>query len=191
MIGSFQRIGKSCIFSGKITILRTLRRNDKGRKIMFGLGKKNREVIGAPIQGNVVELSQVKDPTFGQEILGKGVAIIPSVGRVVAPCDGHIEMVFDTKHAISMKSESGIEILIHVGIDTVTLKGEHFKSHVETGQEVKKGTLLLEFDIGGIKKAGLEVISPIVICNTPNYKKIIAHAGKKVSELDEVLTLMK
>ena len=81
---------------------------------MFGLGKKNREVIGAPIQGDAVELSEVKDPTFGQEILGKGVAIIPSVGRVVAPYDGYIEMVFDTKHAISMKTESGIEILIQI-----------------------------------------------------------------------------
>lgn len=179
------------MFFGKITILRILRRNNKGRKIMFGLGKKNREVIGAPIQGDAVELSEVKDPTFGQEILGKGVAIIPSVGRVVAPYDGYIEMVFDTKHAISMKTESEIEILIHVGIDTVTLKGEHFKSHVEAGQEVKKGTLLLEFDINGIRQAGLEVISPMIICNTPNYKKVIAHAGKKVSELDEVLTLMK
>lgn len=158
---------------------------------MFGLGKKNREVIGAPIQGEAVELSKVSDPTFGQEILGKGVAILPSAGRVVAPCDGHIEMVFDTKHAISMKSDSGIEILIHVGIDTVTLKGEHFTAYVEAGQEVKKGTLLLEFHMEGIREAGLNVISPMVICNTPNYKKIIAHAGKKVGELDEVLTLVK
>lgn len=158
---------------------------------MFGLGKKNREVLGSPIQGEAVEVSKVDDPTFGQELLGKGVAIIPSLGRVVAPCDGYIEMVFDTKHAISMKSDSGIEILIHVGIETVTLKGEHFTSHVEAGQEVKKGTLLLEFDMEGIKKAGLSLISPVIICNTPNYKKIIAHAGKRVSELDEVLTLVK
>ena len=99
-------------------------------KEKLGFGKKKGEVLGAPVEGEAVELSKVSDPTFGEEILGKGVAIIPSVGRTVAPVDGTIEMVFDTKHAISMTSDSGIEILIHIGLDTVTLKGEPFTAHV-------------------------------------------------------------
>lgn len=160
-------------------------------KEKLGFGKKAGEVIGAPIEGEAVELSKVSDPTFGEEILGKGMAIIPSVGRVVAPIDGVVEMVFDTKHALSMRSASGIEILIHVGLDTVALKGEPFTTHVEAGQEVKAGDLLLEFDIEAIKAAGLEVISPVIICNTPDYKEITAHVGKNVSVLDAVLTLVK
>lgn len=158
---------------------------------MFGFGKKSCEVIGAPIEGEAVEISRVSDPTFGQEILGKGVAIIPKEGKVVAPCDGYIEMVFDTKHAISMKSDHGTELLIHVGIDTVTLKGKHFTSYVEAGQHVTAGSLLLEFDITGIKNAGLDVITPMVVCNSSNYKKITAHTGKKVNVLDKILTLTK
>ncbi len=158
---------------------------------MFGLGKKNQEVLGAPIEGETIEMTKVKDPTFGQEILGKGVAIIPKKGRVVAPCDGYIEMVFDTKHAISMKSDSGIEILIHVGIDTVTLKGKYFRAHVEAGHHVNAGNLLLEFDIEGITGEGFDVVTPIVICNTQNYRKISPKVGKEVYEMDEILTIIK
>ncbi len=104
-------------------------------------------------------------------MLGKGAAIIPTVGKVVAPMDGTIAMVFDTKHAISMTSESGIEILIHIGLDTVSLKGEPFTAHVASGDQVKAGDLLLEFDIEAIKAAGLDTVSPIVICNTPDYSE--------------------
>lgn len=160
-------------------------------KEKLGLGKKKREVLGAPVEGEAVELSKVSDPTFGEEILGKGVAIIPSVGRTVAPVDGTIEMVFDTKHAISMTSDSGIEILIHIGLDTVTLKGEPFTAHVAAGDKVKAGDLLLEFDIEAIKEAGLDTIVPMVICNTPDYSEIQASAGKTVKVLDEVLTVTK
>ena len=172
--------------------------NEKERKsVMFGslkeklgFGKKG-EVLGAPVQGKAVVISEVSDPTFGQEILGKGIAIIPSVGKVVAPIDGIVEMVFDTKHAISMSSDSGIQILIHVGLDTVSLKGEPFTAHVEAGQKVKAGDLMLEFDIDAIKAAGLEIITPIVICNSDDYKEITAHAGKDVATGDEILTLVK
>ena len=160
-------------------------------KDKLGFGKKKGEVLGAPIEGEAIALSEVNDPTFGEEILGKGVAIIPSVGKVVAPVDGTIEMVFDTKHAISMRSESGIEILIHVGLDTVTLKGEPFEAHVAAGDKVKAGDLLLDFDIEAIKAAGLETVAPMVICNTADYSDIQAMAGKTVKLLDEVLTVTK
>lgn len=160
-------------------------------KEKLGFGKKAGEVMGAPVAGKAVAISEVSDPTFGQEILGKGMAIIPSVGKVVAPIDGTVEMVFDTKHAISMSSDSGIQILIHVGLDTVSLKGEPFTAHVESGQKVKAGDLMLEFDIEAIKSAGLETITPIVICNSDDYKEITAHVGKDVNTGDEVLTLVK
>ncbi len=160
-------------------------------KEKLGFGKKAGEVMGAPVEGKAVAISEVSDPTFGQEILGKGMAIIPSVGKVVAPIDGTVEMVFDTKHAISMSSDSGIQILIHVGLDTVSLKGEPFTAYVEAGQKVKAGDLMLEFDIEAIKAAGLETITPIVICNSDDYKEITAHVGKDVNTGDEVLTLVK
>lgn len=160
-------------------------------KEKLGFGKKAGEVIGAPLEGKAVAISEVSDPTFGQEILGKGMAIIPSVGKLVAPVDGTVEMVFDTKHAISMSTDSGIEILIHVGLDTVSLKGEPFTAYVEAGQKVKAGDLMLEFDIEAIKAAGLETITPVIICNTHDYKEITAHVGKTVNTLDEVLTLVK
>lgn len=153
-------------------------------------GKKG-EVLGSPIEGKAVALSEVSDPTFGEEILGKGMAVIPTVGRVVAPVDGTVEMVFDTKHAISMSTPSGMEILIHIGLDTVNLKGEHFTAHVEAGKAVKAGDLMLEFDIDAIKAAGYDVISPMIICNTPDYKEITPSVGKDVKILDEVLRLVK
>lgn len=160
-------------------------------KDKLGFGKKKGIVIGAPIEGKAVAISEVSDPTFGEEILGKGIAVIPTVGKVVAPVDGTIEMVFDTKHAITMTSDDGVEILIHIGLDTVTLQGSPFTTHVEAEQKVKAGDLLLEFDIEAIKAAGLDTISPLVICNSGDYKEVTADAGKDVNVLDEVLTLMK
>lgn len=160
-------------------------------KEKLGIGKNKGEVIGAPIQGKTIAISEVNDPTFGQEILGKGVAILPSVGKVVAPIEGTVEMVFDTKHAISMSSDSGIQMIIHVGLDTVTLKGEPFTTYVEAGQKVKAGDIMLEFDIEAIKAAGLDTITPIVICNSGDYQDITAHVGKDVNLGDDVLTLVK
>lgn len=159
-------------------------------KNKLGLGKKKGIVIGAPIEGKAVAISEVNDPTFGEEILGKGIAVIPTVGKVVAPVDGTIEMIFDTKHAITMTSDTGVEILIHVGLDTVTLQGGPFTTHVKAEQKVKAGDLLLEFDIEAIKAAGLDVISPLVICNSGDYKEFTDNVGKDVNVLDEVITLM-
>jgi PTS system beta-glucosides-specific IIC component len=100
-------------------------------------------------------------------------------------------MVFDTKHAVSLVSEKGAEVLIHVGLDTVMLKGEHYITHVESGAAVKKGDLLLEFDIAGIKGAGYEVITPVVICNTDDYKDVICTTGTQVEPGDVVMQLDK
>lgn len=129
-------------------------------------------VLAAPLKGKSVSLSEVSDPTFAQEILGKGGAILPTEGKLYAPADGNIVMVMDTKHAIGMTSSDGAEILMHIGIDTVQLNGKHFEARVKSGDKVKKGQLLVEFDIDGIVKEGYEVITSMIISNTPNYSAV-------------------
>ena len=147
-------------------------------------------IIGAPIEGEAVPVSEVSDPTFGEEILGKGIAIKPSAGKVFAPVDATVEMMFDTGHAVSLHSDDGTDILIHIGLDTVALKGEHFTTHAKSGQKVKKGDLLIEFEPEAIKAAGYDIISPLVICNTPDYKEVKTFTGA-VKPLDKVIELIK
>lgn len=153
--------------------------------------KENVDVIGAPLKGEAVESASVNDPTFAEEMLGKGMAIKPAEGKVYAPFDGTVAMVFDTKHAVSVVSEKGAEVLIHVGLDTVMLKGEHYTAHVENGASVKKGDLLIEFDMEAIKAAGYDTITPVVICNADDYKDVIRVTGKQVEPGDTVMELEK
>ena len=162
---------------------------------MFNFFKKKEkeyyDVVGAPLKGEAVPSSEVNDPTFAEEMLGKGMAIKPSEGKVYAPFDGTVAMVFDTKHAVSLVSNKGTELLIHVGLDTVMLKGEHYTACVESGAVVKKGDLLLEFDMEAIKAAGYEVITPVVICNADDYKDVIRTTGVAVEAGDVVMQLEK
>ena len=130
---------------------------------------KQRNTISSPMTGKLVELKEVNDATFASGLMGKGVAIIPSVGEAVAPEDGEVVSLFRTKHAIGFQTDSGAEMLIHIGIDTVKLDGQHFEAHVEAGQKVKKGERLVSFDIGAIKLAGFEVTTPIIITNSDDY----------------------
>lgn len=147
---------------------------------LFDLFKKKGTEIGAPVTGQCVELSQVKDATFSSGALGKGVAIIPSDGKVVAPIDGTIQVIFPTGHAIAMTTEDGMEILIHVGIDTVKLDGKHFEIMANMGDQVKKGDLLVKADIEAIKREGYDCITPVLLCNAGDYKVIDTLTGKKV-----------
>ena len=110
--------------------------------------------IKAPLLGEVIPVSEVADKTFSDKILGDGVAIVPQNGQIVSPVDGTLSSVADTKHAFSFTSDDGLEILVHVGLDTVSLKGKYFETHVSAGQKVKKGDILISFDIDGIKKEG-------------------------------------
>ena len=157
-------------------------------KKMFG-GKDDKRVILAPVEGKAVSLKEVNDPTFSQEILGKGVAVIPSKGRVVAPADGVVSVFFETKHAVSITADNGAEIIVHVGLDTVNLKGEHYTAYKKQGDKVKAGELLLEFDMEAIKAAGYDVITPVIICNTPDYPNMVCHTGMDVKELDPIIEL--
>ena len=147
------------------------------KKLFGGTGG---DFIYAPAAGKAIPMSQVNDPTFSQEILGKGVAIEPSEGRITAPADGKITMVFDTKHAISMQTDNGAELIIHIGLDTVQLKGQYFDAHVAAGDKVKQGDLLLDFDIDKIKEAGYDVTTPVIICNTPQFPKMECVNGMEV-----------
>ena len=124
------------------------------------------------MKGRVVPLEKVEDEAFSSKILGDGIAMEPSEGKIYAPCDGKIEMVFGTRHAVNMISKEGCEILLHVGIDTVKLGGKYFEVHVEKGQEVKRGDLLISFDIEGISGAGYKVTTPMLICNSDDYKMV-------------------
>lgn len=153
--------------------------------------KKNTEEIGAPIEGEVVTSAEIPDPVFSEEMMGKGVAIKPSGNKVYAPADATVEMVFDTKHAITLKTTGGVEILIHVGLDTVSLGGAPFDVKVETGASVKKGDLLMEVDLEAIKEAGLEVITPVVICNADDFKGLERFTGKQVKPGDAIMELEK
>ncbi len=147
--------------------------------------------ICAPLTGKAVALSEVSDPTFGEEILGKGAAVIPADGKVVSPVNGTVETVFDTLHAIGLKSEDGVEILVHIGLDTVKLNGKYFKAHVKNGDKVKVGTLLVEADLEGIKKEGYDVITPVIVSNSFDYGDVLAVTGQEVKAGDDLLKVVK
>lgn len=160
-------------------------------KALRNLFTKNCMMIGAPIEGKLVSINEVSDPTFGEEIIGKGAAIIPSANQVYAPVNGKVATVFPTGHAIALVADDGEEILIHIGLDTVKLNGEHFTIHVQEEQAVKKGDLLLEADIEKIKAAGYDVITPIVVCNSDEYAQIQAEKPGNVKPGDDILRLQK
>lgn len=130
-------------------------------------------VVNSPLEGKVIPLQEVSDPTFAEGLLGKGIAVEPTNGEVIAPFNGSIESLFQTKHAIGLRSEQGLELLIHIGLDTVNLEGKHFEAHVEQGQAVKQGELLITFDIDKIKDAGYPTVTPVIVTNSSDYQEIL------------------
>lgn len=136
------------------------------------IGPVAENAILAPMSGTALALDQVPDSTFASGLLGQGVAIIPAVGKVIAPFSGEVASLFQTKHAIGLLSDSGIELLIHVGIDTVKLDGAPFTAHVKEGDRVKAGDLLLEFDRQAILDAGYDLATPIIISNSDDYHSV-------------------
>ena len=159
---------------------------------MFGfLKKKGNEVIGAPVKGRTVASKEINDPTFGEEMLGAGMAILPTEGKVYAPVDGKVNMCIDSNHAVGILSDKGTEILVHVGLDTVALKGKYFTLHVKEGDKVKKGNLLIEFDMEAIKAAGYEVITPVIVTNSDYFKEVKRFTGKDVEVGDTVMEIVR
>lgn len=143
----------------------------------------------ATMNGQVVALEDVEDEVFSQKILGDGIAIEPSEGKLYAPCDGKVDNIFDTKHAINLVTKEGLEILMHIGIDTVKLGGQYFETHVTTDQEVHKGDLLVSFDMKAIKEAGYKLTTPLIICNLDEMGEIIEKAEGNIKVGDKLLTL--
>lgn len=148
-------------------------------------------LVLSPITGKAVSLKQVNDVTFSEEIMGKGAAIIPTEGRAVSPVDGVVSAIFETKHAIGLTADNGTEILIHIGLDTVKLGGKHFTAHVKSGDRVKSGDLLVEFDIKAIQEEGYEIITPVLVTNVDRCNDVLALIDKDVNEKDELIKVIK
>ena len=145
------------------------------------------QTLYSPLEGTAIPLSEVKDATFASEVLGRGMAVIPSKGEVKAPCDATVSTIFDTKHAIGLATESGLELLIHIGVDTVELGGKFYTAHVKDGDEVKKGQTLITFDMDAIKAAGYDVTTPLIVTNTDDYEEVKMLAEGTVNNGSEVL----
>ena len=145
--------------------------------------------IESPLTGTIIPLNEVHDEVFASEMMGKGCAIIPEEGKVYAPFDGKVVGLLDSHHAVGMESTDGVEVLIHVGMDTVKLNGRCFTIHVEEGEQVKKGQLLLEFDIPGIKEAGYEVTTPVIITNSDEFHDVQMKAEGQVTAGTQILEL--
>ena len=149
--------------------------------------EKNAKTISlkAVEDGRTIPMDEVNDQTFAQELLGPGIAIVPSNGTVVSPINGTIATVMDTKHAVCIQGEDGLELIVHAGLDTVELNGKYYQTYKEIGDQVKAGDVLLEFDLEEITKAGYDVTTPIVITNLGDYKitKCLTGAGEEVIQL--------
>jgi PTS system beta-glucosides-specific IIC component len=148
------------------------------------------EDITSPLIGTVKKLSQVNDPAFSSGAMGSGIAIEPSIGALYSPVNGVVSHVTKTAHAIMITSESGAEILIHIGIDTVKLKGQYFSTHVKPGDTVKRNDLLVSFDIDNIKGLGYDVITPVIITNSDSYREITEAIKEDVKTDDILLSLL-
>ncbi|PIH05391.1 beta-glucoside-specific PTS transporter subunit IIABC [Clostridium combesii] len=136
--------------------------------------------IASPLSGELIPLSQVNDDVFSGELLGKGMAILPNNGNVVSPIEGIISTVLESRHAVALQGDNGVEILIHIGLDTVNLEGKYFKSFVKSGDRVKIGDKLIEFNINEIKKLGYDTVTPVIICNSDKYETVV---GEKENEV--------
>ena len=141
--------------------------------------------------GRTIPMDEVNDQTFAQELLGPGIAIVPSNGTVVSPINGTIATVMDTKHAVCIQGEDGLELIVHAGLDTVELNGKYYQTYKEIGDQVKAGDVLLEFDLEEITKAGYDVTTPIVITNLGDYKITKCLTGQQVKAGEEVIQLTK
>lgn len=143
--------------------------------------------IASPLEGKRIPLYEVNDATFAQEILGKGCAIVPETGVIYAPFDGKVDMMFETGHAAGLVSEDGVELLIHMGIDTVNLEGKYFHPKKKSGDTVKKGEVLIEFERQAILDAGYDITTPVIVTNSDQFAKIDTIETEHVSAMDELI----
>ncbi|TGY42375.1 biotin/lipoyl-binding protein [Clostridium sartagoforme] len=156
---------------------------------------KSKSIVGeislaTPVEGEVIPLSEMNDDVFAEELMGKGMAVIPTVGKVFAPFDCTVESLFKTNHAIGLKDENGVELLIHIGIDTVKLEGKYFNSHIKQGDVVKAGDLLIEFDKEAIKNAGYDITTAVIVTNTANYMDVLGTEKTYIKNEDTLIRVL-
>ena len=146
--------------------------------------------VCSPATGELVSISKVSDPTVAQEIMGRGMAVIPKEETIVSPINGTVQMVFDTKHAIGFLSEEGAEVLVHVGLDTVNLNGQYFEALVKDGDSVQVGTPVLKVDLKGIQKAGYEIVTPVIVTNSADYADVIVGEERKIQKAEAIMKVV-
>lgn len=149
-----------------------------------------KDILGACMSGNIIPLSELKDDAFASGALGNGVGIEPSEGKVISPVDGTVTTLFPTKHAIGITSDSGVEVLIHIGLDTVQLNGDGFNAHIKQGDRVKKGQLLMDVDLEKIKKAGFSTQTPVIVTNSMDLLDVLPTENHLIHLNDELITVL-
>lgn len=163
-------------------------KNDDTTSVENMDSKQDDKAVYSPLEGKLIPMTEVPDETFASKALGEGVAVIPEKGCVYAPFDGEVEMVYDTGHAIGLVREDGMEVLIHVGINTVELGGKYYTAKVSNGQKIKKGDLLLEFDMDEIAKAGYSLVTPVIVTNSDEYEGLTFKEHGRVEPGDRIIT---
>lgn len=162
---------------------------------MFGklFKKKEKQEIElfAPVDGDVIPLEEVPDPVFAEKMMGDGIAIKPSNGKVVSPVDGDIVQAFPTKHAVGIKADNGAEILIHIGLETVSLDGEGFTIHVKVGDKVKKGDALVDVDLDVVSEKAADTVTPMLITNMSDIEALNKQDVNQVRASEDVVITVK
>ena len=148
-----------------------------------------KNTVYSPLTGKAIPLTEVNDSTFAGEVLGKGVAVIPEKGEVCAPFDGTVETVFETKHAIGLRSDDGVELLIHIGVNTVELEGKYYETHVNEGDRITAGQLLVSFSMEDIRKAGYDITTPVIVTNSDDYQEVCQEKTGEIRKLEKILTV--
>lgn len=151
--------------------------------------KKELYTIPSPVKGELIDVKTLNDAVFSECMMGKSIAVNPHDTKVVSPVDGTVELVFETGHAIGLKSKEGIELLLHLGIDTVQLKGKHFHVCVNQGDKIKKGQLLVEYDIEKIKEDGYNPVAILIVTNSDQWNEIFYESPKEVTTEDSVMEI--
>lgn len=155
---------------------------------------KNKSVtidIIAPLSGEIITIEDVPDVVFAEKIVGDGIAIRPTGNKMVAPCDGEIGKIFETNHAFSLESDTGVELFVHFGIDTVELRGEGFTRIAQEGQKVKMGDVIIEFDLALLTEKAKSILTPVVISNMDELKELQKMSGEVTVGVDPVLKIVK
>lgn len=163
--------------------------NKKKSEEAGGGAAKTRNIVFSPVAGQVLPLSEVDDPAFASGAMGQGVGIEPETGKLYAPADGEIAAMFPTGHALGMRTDDGMELLLHIGIDTVEMQGKGFHACVEAGARVKKGELLVEFDVEEIKKAGCQATTMVLVSNAQELGEMTVLASGNIAALEPLLEL--